>query len=310
MEVDALPTAHRVVGSFHISVKNVSFFGKRVSMKEFPRGGLFGLCRRLQQALDTMNIPLHAANAGYFLILSLFPALVLLLSILRYTRLDIDILIGALGGVIPEALLPEAELLIINTYNASSGFVLGLSALTALWSASRGIYGLLKGLNAVYKTDEDRGYFYTRSISVVYTFLFFLVLILTLGLHVFGTGLVGLLENASGSFLQFVFGALDLRFFLLVFLQTALFTAMFMALPNRKNTLSDSLPGALLASIGWLVFSHLYSVYVEHFPSYANIYGSVYAIAVSMLWLYCCISILFYGGALNYFLMKHNEKQK
>ena len=94
----------------------------------------------------------------------------------------------------------------------------------------------------------------------------------------------------------------------MLLLQTGLFTAMFMALPNQRNTFRDSLPGAILASAGWLIFSNLYSVYVRHFAGYANIYGSVYMVALSMLWLYFCLSIVFYGGALNHYLQKQNEK--
>ena len=111
----------------------------------------------------------------------------------------------------------------------------------------------------------------------------------------------------DGAFLQFLTDVVDLRFFLLLLLQTGLFTAMFMALPNRRNGFRDSVPGALLASTGWLVFSDLYSIYVKHFSGYANLYGSVYAVALSMLWLYCCICIVFYGGVLNRFLIKHRR---
>jgi len=139
---------------------------------------------------------------------------------------------------------------------------------------------------------------------MAYTFLFLLVLLLTLVLHVFGTGIVSFLSQSNVPFLRFLTRVVDLRFFLLVFLQAALFAAMFMVFPNRKNTLGDSLPGAFFASIGWLVFSHLFSLYVEHFPTYGNIYGSVYAVALSMLWLYFCISIVFYGGVLNRLLME------
>lgn len=272
-------------------------------MKEFPKGGLIGRALALWRRISRLKIPIHAANTGYFLILSLFPTLVLLLSILRYTALDVHSLLNFLEGFIPEALLPEAELLIINTYRNTNRALLGFSAVTALWSASRGVYGLLTGLNAIYQVPENRGYLHTRLLSMLYTFLFLLVLLLTLVFHVFGTGLLQWLRTLEAPFFRFLTGVVDLRFFLLVFLQTALFAAMFMALPNRKNSLGDSLPGAFLASIGWLVFSHLFSLYVEHFPSYASIYGSVYAIALSMLWLYFCISILFYGGVLNRLLM-------
>lgn len=277
-------------------------------MKQLPKGGVIGRAYHLFHALDEKNIPLHAANASFFIVLAVFPALLLLLGILRYTPLDVHALIDVLEGFLPAALLPGAEKLILNTYQSTSKLVISLSAVATLWSASRGIFGLLRGLNAVYEIGEDRGYLYTRFISFVYTFIFFLVLLLTLGLHVFGTALLGMLEDIDNPLVQLLTDVIDLRFFLLLFLQTAVFTAMFMALPNRKNTLPDSLPGALLSSIGWQVFSHLFSIYVDHFSSYANIYGSVYAVALSMLWLYFCMSILFYGGALNYLLKQREEK--
>lgn len=276
-------------------------------MRKFPEGGIIGKTVRLFQAIGELHIPLHAANAGYFIVLAVFPTLVLLLGLLRYTGLRVENLTDILQGVLPAALLPAAERLIVSTYANTSGTVIGVSAITALWSASRGMFGLLTGLNAIYGVSEDRGYFYTRSISILYTFLFLLVLLATLILHVFGASLTEMLESSTNSVVRFFMEIVDLRFFLLLFIQTTLFTAIFMVFPNRRNRLLDSLPGALLASIGWLVFSDLFSIYVEHFPLYANIYGSVYAVALSMLWLYCCISILFYGGALNLFLMEHKS---
>ena len=274
-------------------------------LKEFPEGGLIGRTVEFVRRIVRMRIPVYASHAGFFIVLSLFPSLVLLLGLVRYAGLEAEHLVGLLEGVIPDALLPGARTLIRNTYYATSGTLISLSAVTALWSAGRGIQGLVAGLNAVYGVTEDRGYFRTRGMSVLYTVLFLLVLLLTLVLHVFGTAVARLIPVGESLFLRFLTEAVDLRFFLLLGLQTGLFTAMFTVLPNRKNRLRDSLPGALLASCGWLVFSDLYSVYVENFTRYSNIYGSVYAVALSMLWLYCCLCIVFYGGALNRFLAKN-----
>lgn len=274
---------------------------------EFPKGGLLGKAYGIIRRVQTMNIGLHAANAGYFIVLSIFPALVLLLSLLRYTSLDARDLLSALDGVIPEALLPAAEKLIISTYAYTSTAVVSVSAVSALWSASRGIYGLLLGLNAIYGVQENRGYFYTRTISVFYTFLFLVVLLLTLILNVFGESLLQMLPAAQGALWEFLSEIIDFRFLLMLLLQTGLFTAMFMALPNRKNSFSDSFPGAIFASAGWLLFSNLFSVYVDHFSGYATIYGSVYAVALSMLWLYVCLWLLFGGGALNKLLMSDEK---
>ncbi|MBQ7817503.1 MAG: YihY/virulence factor BrkB family protein [Oscillospiraceae bacterium] len=274
---------------------------------ELPKGGIIGKTVAHVQKIQKMGIPGHAANAGYFIIVSIFPALVLILSILRYTDLDASDLMRFLEGVIPQALMGTVEKLIVSTYAHTSRAVVSVSALGALWSASRGVYGVLIGLNAIYGVQEDRGYWYTRGISVLYTFGLLIVLLLTLILNIFGEALLGMLEQSPAALLQILSKVVNLRFFLLLLLQTVLFTAIFMVLPNRKNSFSDSFPGAVLASLGWLIFTELFSVYVEHFRGYTNIYGSVYAVALGMLWLYFCLLILFYGGALNRLLMKREN---
>jgi len=271
-------------------------------MREYPKGGIVGKTVRAVQAVQALQVPLHAANACYFIVLAVFPALLLLLGLLRYTPLEVERLGELLYGILPAALAEGAEALILMTYDNASGALVGVSAVTALWSASRGIYGVLTGLNAIYGVSEDRSYFQTRLISVGYMFAFLMVLLLTLALHVFGTGLLSLVERTAHPALLLLGEIIDFRFLFLLTVQTAIFTGMFMALPNRKNAFPESLPGAVFASLGWHGFSKLYSIYVERFAHLSNIYGSVYAVALSMLWLYFCVSIVFYGGALNVLL--------
>ncbi len=254
-----------------------------------------------------LRVSVYAAHASFFIILSLFPTLVLLLGLLRYTGLSVDTLTDLLIGVIPQALIPAAKNIIINTYKNTTGTILSISAIIALWSAGRGVYSLLTGLNVIYEAKENRGYFLTRGICMLYTFLFLLVLLLTLALYLFSTSLLQQIAMFDGGIVNFLTQIVDLRVILLLLVQTGLFTAMFMALPNHKNTFGDSFPGAVFASIGWLVFSDLFSRYVDFFPRYANIYGSVYAVALGMLWLYSCISIVFYGGVLNQLLKKKEQ---
>ncbi len=273
------------------------------------RGGLEYIRLGIQW-LNRMHIPQLAANTGYFIVLSVFPALLLVLSALSYTGLTVENLLEMLEGVLPQALMGTARQLILSVYKNASGAVAGVSALTAIWSSSRGVYGLLTGLNAIYGVSEDRGYLYTRFISVLYTFALEAVILLTLVLHVFGNSLLKFIRSLNLPAMTVLMDILDLRFVLLLLVQSLLFTLMFMILPNRRNRFWESLPGGLLASIGWLLFSNLYSVYVTHFPSYANIYGSVYAIAISMLWLYCCLEIIFFGGALNQLLARYSAFTK
>ena len=174
----------------------------------------------LLRHLSRQNIGIHAAGAGYFIVLSIFPLLVLILALLRYTGLQVERLTDLLEGFLPNALMPAAKRLIVSTYQNTSGAVISLSALTGLWSASRGVYGLLTGLNAIYRVPESRGYFYTRGISMVYTVLFLLMLLITLVLNVFGTSLLQWLPLENLTLLQFLWELVDSRFLVMLLLQT------------------------------------------------------------------------------------------
>ena len=279
-------------------------------MKELPKGGFVGKAAKAGQAIASLNIPLRAGYGAYFLILSAFPALLLVLNSLRYTSLTVADLMAVLENVLPEALTESIQELVMSTYRNSSSAVAGVSLLTLLWSSSKGVYGVLNGLNAVYGVEEDRGYVYTRGISVVYALLFLLVLVLTLVLHVFGNALMDLLYGIDNLVIIFLMDMIDLRGAFLLVVQILLFTAIYMVLPNRRNGFLASLPGAVFSAVGWTVFSWVYSIYVTHFTRISNIYGSVYSIAISMLWLYCCVSILFYGAALNTLLTRFREGRK
>ena len=271
-------------------------------MKEFPKGGLIGRTVHLYRHVQSLDIPLHAANAGFFIVLSIFPALVLVLSLLRYTGLQVASLVEVLASVLPAALMPTVTELVLSTYENSTGALVGLSALTAIWSASKVIYGLMTGLNRVYGVSENRSWLYTRCISVLYTFVFLAVLLLTLIIHVFGSTILALLPISRSPFVRILAGIVDFRFLLLLTVQTAVFMLLFAFLPNGRNRLRDTLPGALVTSLGWLVISGAFSVYVERFASLKSIYGSVYTLALAMLWLYFCLLLIFYSAGLNQYL--------
>ena len=258
------------------------------------------LAQRAKEIAD-LQIPVYAANACYFLAISVFPALLLILASLRYTPLSAVDLIRLLEGILPGALMGAAESLIVSTYYNSSGAVLGISAIAALWSASRGIHGLLTGLNRVYGVAENRGWLNTRLISVGYTFVFLLVVMVTLVFQVFGESLTRWLLPAW---------RINWRGIWLLAMQVVIFDLIYMVLPNRRNRFLESLPGAVFTAVLWQLFSQGFSLYVGHMVErYTNIYGSIYTVAIGLLWLYWCMCILLFGGLLNRWLMPNRKNQ-
>ena len=108
-------------------------------MRSCPSGGLIGKTVGVVRRILALRISHYAAGASFFIALAVFPGLLLLLGLLRYTPLEVERLGEMLAMVLPEALSPGVEELVLLTYDASSGTAIGISAVTTLWSASRGI---------------------------------------------------------------------------------------------------------------------------------------------------------------------------
>lgn len=263
---------------------------------------LVGRCRCIADFLRPMQIPLHSAYTSFFVILSLFPFLLLFLGTLRYTALDAGDLMRIVEGWVPQSLVSIVGALVESSYRHSSTAVVSISVAAALYSASRGMFGVRNGLNAVYAQTGQTGFLRKRSVSILYTLAFLLLLVLTLGTYLLGTSLLDYLSMVAHPAVLFLMRLIDLKWLLLAGLQSLLFTLMYAWLPNRHQHLAQSWPGAIAASLGMLVYSGLFSIYMDHFSGYTNIFGSIYALALGMLWLYFGIAIFFCGGALNRYL--------
>ena len=259
------------------------------------------------QRIKAMEISTHASHACYFIVLAAFPALLLVVGLLRYTPLEAADLMTLLEGSLPDALEPYLWRIVSDAFGKSSVGILSLSAVLALWSAGKGMHGLMNGLNSVYEVPEKRSWFRVRLTSIFYTGLFILVLLLTVALHVFGDTIGHWLRASGNPVIYRWIDWLDWGFCAVVAAQTLLFCSMFMFLPNQRNGFRESLPGALFGSLGWMTCSGLFSVYVENFNHYTHIYGSVYAMALTLLWLYMCVSIVFYGAVLNRLLKEYGK---
>ena len=252
--------------------------------------------RRRIRWIRQLQVSIHSGHTCYFLILSAFPALALLLGLLRHTRLQPADLMELFQDYLPGALRGYVWQILRRSYENTSSLVLSLSALTALWSAGKGIYGMIKGLNRIWDLREHRGWLRTRLLCVGYLVLFLLVLVLTLVLYVFSGTITAYLGYRGGTVWE---NLGHWRFFLLVGIQTLVFCGAFMYLPAQIRGFRESLPGALLASLGWMGTTGVFSRYMAGFGRYESIFGPVYALALGMLWLYVCVSVIFYGAVFN-----------
>ncbi len=263
---------------------------------------LYRKIRRFAQRIASYHVSLYAANASFYIILSIFPAVILLLTLLPYTAFTTSDVIAALHGVIPAILEPLLEYVIRDLSASSTVTLASISALMAVWSSSRGVYCIQVGLNAICGVRESRSYFLMRLLSMVYTVFLLGALLLTLAIHMFSQQLIAFFLSKPMPILQLLAKLLQFRGLILLVILSILFIAIFCVFPNRRIPPRRTFPGAVGAALGWLIFTELFSYYVKKFGTYSAFYGSLSTAAIMMLWLYICISILFYGCVFNQLL--------
>ncbi|WP_242940429.1 YihY/virulence factor BrkB family protein [Anaeromicropila populeti] len=249
-----------------------------------------------------------SAQAAFFIIISAFPFAMFLLTLIQYLPFTESTLLSLVAEYIPPAINATVISIITEIYDKASGTIISITAITALWSASRGFLAVIRGLNSVYGIHETRNYFKLRLVSTFYTLNFAIMLILSMCFLVFGNSLFLWIQHRLPKLEELALVIISLRTIVIMLVLVTFFLALYLFVPDRKSKLLNELPGAILSAAGWLIFSYLYSYYIEHLSNFSYTYGSLTAIVLLMLWLYACMYILFIGGAVNVWLKVLTDK--
>lgn len=253
--------------------------------------------KRLFTYFGSFNVSNPAASASFFIVLSIFPLLTLILSLLRYLPLTPQDLLSVLDNILPLALIDLAEQIVLDIYSSTTAALISITAITALWSASRGVFGILNGINTILGSDEHRSYIRRRCTAIFYTFLLIIALFLTLGLQVFGRTIMDASQHWNPWLHGLISKMVQLRSVFTLSVLALIFVMIYAFFPARPMHLRNVIPAALLAAIGWLLFSYFFSIYIDYGGG-SMFYGNMAILVLAMLWLYCCMCILFFGAVI------------
>lgn len=261
---------------------------------------IYKIIRAFGRKVKEDNIAAFSAQAAFFVIISFFPFFMLFLTLIQYLSIDQKVFIHAIDQLFPDS-IDEMVIGVVNEiYTGNSGTIISVTAaVSALWAASKGILGIVKGLNAVYGIRESRNNFLLRIISAFYTLAFSIILIVSLFILVFGNQLYSWIITKIPVLSHLALVIISIRTIAGLLILTSFFLMVYMVIPNRTTKIYREFPGALLAAAGWMGFSYLYSFYIDNMSNYSRTYGSLTAIVLFMLWFYFIMHILFIGGEIN-----------
>lgn len=262
--------------------------------------------RTFLQEMKRDNVGTHASSAAFFIFLSLIPILMLIFSILPYTPLKEADLMKAITEILPNSLDSMGIKIVREFYGKSSG-IISIAAIVIIWSASKGLLAIMRGLNAIHNVIENRNYFVLRFWASIYTLLMLLMILLSLSIIVFGNVIVSMIVKQLPKTKYIIEFLMMFRFVFVWAILTFLFMCLFAWIPNRRTKVKVQLTGAVFTAIGWSVFSYGFSIYIDWSNGF-NMYGSLTTIIIIMLWLYICMYMVLIGAKINCWM--ENRKLK
>lgn len=245
------------------------------------------------------DIDALAAQVAYYLLLSFFPFLLLLLSILGYSDLQSKDVLIYLSQIMPKSSFDLIYATVIEVFDSTSGNLLPLSIMGLVWTGSSGFRAIMKGLNKAYDEKETRPYLKTLSISILFMAGLALVITTAVSLVVFGQTIGSAIQARFDVSASFLLGWDIIRYIVTLGGMIFTFAALYHFTPCRRLTWIEVMPGAIFTTVGWLISSLGFAYYVNNFNNYSSVYGGIGAVIVLMLWLYITSIIILVGGEIN-----------
>ena len=250
------------------------------------------------------HVSAYAAQSAFFMMLSLIPMFLLLMTMVRYTPVTQGDIMEVAYEVFPKT-ISSTIISIIDEVYSQTGTTISLSLLVAFWSAGKGVLAISNGLNTMRGIKETRNYIFVRFRAALYTVLLLLAIILSLVLLGFGNS-ISFLVNQYVPVIRYVIDfIIEIRTITTICMLIVISTCIYHFLPNKKGKIKYQLPGAIFNAFGWTFASFLISMYMEIFKGFSNMYGSLTTIVLIMLWLYFCMYVTLLGGEINVLLSEY-----
>lgn len=256
------------------------------------------------------NVTVYSAQACYFIIVSAIPFLCLLISVISFL-LPAEIYTIFESYEFPKEIQGIIQKVIQQLLATQKVSLLSISALVALWTASRGSDSLRAGLESVYEVPRSKKILKQQLLSFVNTFILIALILVNVVILLFGPTILHALHLE-----EVMNWAVNLSPIVIYVGMCFVFDIIYMSTAKHsknehiRSGIKSHMPGAVFATTGWMTFSYGYALYMQYFPSASAIYGSLTAVCLIMLWLYVCVIILLLGAEVNKIAIKNKIEEQ
>lgn len=246
-----------------------------------------------------------AAQMTYHFVLAMFPMLIFLLTLLPAFNIDQSRITDMLSSA-PSETSSIIKSVIGDVTKNSSGGLLSVGLILAIWSASNGMTAIMNSFNVAYDVEDSRNGILLKLLSVVFTIVMGFVFLIAMALPTLGSAISHYLFGPLGldSQIKWIFTLLRVVLPLIIIL--LLFIVLYSVAPNVKTKFRSVLPGAIFTSVIWLLGSFAFGWYISNFGNYSKTYGSIAGIIILLIWLYLTSFIIIIGAEINAIIHQRN----
>jgi membrane protein len=270
------------------------------SPAKLPKRSWFKVIRGAAKEFSDDNLSDTAAALTYYAIQSIFPAALVLVSLLGFLSDDtIQKLLDNLGEVIPGSAQNSIQDVLKNANQPSAGLAFALGLVLAIWSASGYVAAFMRASNTVYDVPEGRPIWKTLP-TRVFTTVVGLVMIILAAIIVVFTGPVA---EQAGEFLGLGSAAVTawgiVKWPVLLLIMMLMVAILYWAAPNAKQGFKWVSPGGVIGIVIWLAASGLFAFYVANFGNYNKTYGTFAGIIIFLIWIWISNIAILLGAEIN-----------
>jgi membrane protein len=278
--------------------------------QEIPKPGWRDILWRTKAEVSQDHVSMIAASIAFYGLLAIFPAIAAMISIwgLLFDPQQIAQQIESVSGALPEdaaGIVNDQAQAVAGGAGTGVSIAAVIGILLALYSASKGIQAMVEGLNIVYDEDEKRGFVKLTLVTLILTVGLIAMMIVALGLIAVLPALLGNL--GLGEVLRVVLTYA--RWPLLLVVALIGLAILYRYAPSRETAQWQWVsPGAVLATVLWLIGSIVFSIYVRNFGSYNETYGSLGAVVILLMWFWLSAFIVLLGAEVNCEIERQTER--
>lgn len=248
-----------------------------------------------------------ASQLAYYLMLSFFPFILFLMTLVGFSSLSsVDILNGV-SGILPKSVVDLTRSTIMEVFDNQYKGLLWLSILLMIWTSSTGFKAVIKGVNKAYNFKENRSFIKISIISMLGILSIAMIILLALVMLVFGGVIADYIRKMLPVYYAIVVVWNAFRYAFVFIVMIFIFAAIYRIAPAKKLTWNEVIPGAVFSTIGWILISFGFSFYINSFTNYSRFYGSLGAVFILMTWLFLVSMIFILGVEINFVIDQIND---